>query len=173
MHLTGFDIQTSSLPAASLRPQFLRDVIITIDPTYANRVYEFDTAFITGFGGNVADKGYWRDNGDKLKVDYEELVKFLDGHTEALINQFPESPLFPLIARQTAWSMIQFIRASQAGDEEGYVAVRDETMADNVDFILEKLYPDEKMVIWAHNAHIRYDNQTECVKHFETTRTGI
>lgn len=34
--------------------------------------------------------------------------------------------------------------------------VRDQAMAENVEFLLEKLYPGRKVVIYAHNAHIAY-----------------
>ena len=33
--------------------------------------------------------------------------------------------------------------------------IRDQLMADNISWIMENLYPDKKIIIWAHNAHIQ------------------
>jgi erythromycin esterase len=30
-------------------------------------------------------------------------------------------------------------------------------MADNIDFLLDKLYPGKKIIAWAHNAHVMHD----------------
>jgi len=35
--------------------------------------------------------------------------------------------------------------------------LRDKGMADNIQFLMDELYLDEKIIIWAHNAHITYD----------------
>ena len=37
-------------------------------------------------------------------------------------------------------------------------AVRDSGMADNLDFLLDELYPDRKIILWGHNFHLRHDN---------------
>jgi erythromycin esterase len=34
------------------------------------------------------------------------------------------------------------------------MAIRDEGMADNLDFLLDTQYPKRKFIVWAHNAHI-------------------
>jgi erythromycin esterase len=39
-----------------------------------------------------------------------------------------------------------------------YVEIRDEGMSDNVDFLIDELYPGEKLIVWAHNFHVRHDN---------------
>ena len=35
--------------------------------------------------------------------------------------------------------------------------LRDPGMADNVTFLLRELYPDRRIVVWAHNSHVRHD----------------
>ena len=37
--------------------------------------------------------------------------------------------------------------------------IRDAAMAANLDFLLNTLYPGQKVIVWAHHAHIRYHNQ--------------
>ena len=36
---------------------------------------------------------------------------------------------------------------------------RDSGMALNLDFLLDSLYPDRKIITWGHNFHLRYANQ--------------
>jgi len=37
---------------------------------------------------------------------------------------------------------------------------RDEMMAKNVEWLVDEAYPDEKMVLWAHNLHVRFGSET-------------
>jgi len=61
-----------------------------------------------------------------------------------------------LFAHQIAVSMLRYIDFWL--DEENEMAIRDKAMADNVDFLKNIAYPDEKIIIWAHNLHIRHHN---------------
>lgn len=160
LHLVGFDVQISSLStAAALRPQFLKDVVSKVDVDYGNRVFELDTEVLNGIAASAADGSYWDEHGPGMVAEYEALVTFLDAHMETLLAQFPETPQLPLLTRQTAWSTARYVQALQADDFASYLAIRDQSMADNVDFILDRLYPGAKVVLWAHNAHIRYANE--------------
>ena len=38
-----------------------------------------------------------------------------------------------------------------------YGNIRDQGMAENITFLLERLYPGRKIVVWAHNFHIQHD----------------
>ena len=70
-----------------------------------------------------------------------------------------------MIAERTAWSMIAYIRQLRASAErpndsspEGGVGIRDAGMAENLTSLARDLYPDRKILIWAHNFHIRHAN---------------
>ena len=54
---------------------------------------------------------------------------------------------------------------SLAGSTAQYGVIRDEGMADNITWLAERLYPDRKILIWAHNSHIQHDG-TELVPPF-------
>ncbi|QGS69641.1 hypothetical protein CV093_19325 [Oceanobacillus sp. 143] len=45
-------------------------------------------------------------------------------------------------------------------NERDYSKFRDQVMAANLEWICNELYPDEKIIIWAHNAHIYKNYQT-------------
>ncbi len=52
--------------------------------------------------------------------------------------------------------MAMYVRQQTAADNLAYAELRDEGMAENVRF-LEELFPDQKIIIWAHNYHVMHD----------------
>jgi erythromycin esterase len=70
-----------------------------------------------------------------------------------------------VIAGRIAYSMVRYIRQLRAfaarptdTGPEGGGAIRDAGMADNLTALARELYPDRKILIWAHNFHIRHAN---------------
>ncbi len=157
LHLAGFDIQPSSYIGAEARPQFLKDVIKPINDTYAQQVFDLDTRFLANLQGLTSSEAiqqYVNRNGDALTRSYQELVSYLDAHEAALTQAYTGNPERPLLARQTAWSILQTLRCLHTDDENQYLRIRDQGMADNVDFLINKVYPGKRVIIWAHNTHI-------------------
>ena len=161
--LAGFDIQISSWMGKQYRPGFLRTVLEQVDPQYAAEVYDFDSAFL-----EASDSGYdkfleYADTyRDSLAAGYGDIIEFIDSHSPALNVAFSDRPLYPLMARQTAWSMTQFIEqlvASYNDNSRDVTLTRDRGMAYNIDFLLQEAYPGEKILVWAHNFHIRNHNE--------------
>jgi len=159
--LAGFDIQNSSFETAStLRPQFLHDVVAKVDPTYAEHVLELDTAFFGALTDSKGGPAYWQTNGVELRAEYQTLVAFFDTHAETLRQAFLQEPQTPVVARQVVWGTLQYLDFLQwMNDSVAILNIRDSAMAANVDFLLNTLYPGKKIIVWAHNAHIRYNNQ--------------
>lgn len=148
--VAGFDMKPSSAAALQLRPGFLRDVIVPIDAGYAAVVealeIQYKQAFLFG-GGNWA----------QLEADYQLLVEFFAQHEGEFLQAHAADPQIALVARQTAWFTLQHTRWQQGESYVEKFLIRDRAMADNIDFLLETLYPDRKIVSWAHNYHIRHD----------------
>jgi erythromycin esterase len=159
--LAGFDIQNSNFQTASVfRPQFLHDVVAKVDPTYAEQIYELDTVFFTTLADSGGDRVYWQRNSAQLRTEYQTLLVFFDTHEDKLRQAFLQEPQTFVVARQVVWSIIQYINfLQQMDDSTAMLAVRDVAMADNLDFLLNSLYPGKRIIVWAHNAHIRYNNQ--------------
>ncbi|MCP4216355.1 MAG: erythromycin esterase family protein [bacterium] len=160
--LAGFDTQMTSRQGVAKRPAFLRDVVAAVDPVYAEEVYNIDYSFVhiyldEGYG---AMETYVMENKDALTGDYENMVAFFDTHKNLLLQAYAGEPLVPLIARQTAWSVTQFLEQVYYADVPALypVPIRDKGMADNVEYLLNVVYPDKKIINWAHNAHIRHNN---------------
>ncbi len=158
--LAGFDTQISSLRGVAGRPAFLRRVIAAIDGGYADEVASFDTTFVNALRGTRSDPAKW----DESEAFYDRLDQFFREHHDELVEAFPGDPT-PLVAERAAYSMVRYIRqlrteAARPTDvgPEGAGAIRDAGMAENVTVLARDVYPERKILIWAHNFHTRYAN---------------
>ena len=166
LRLAGFDVQASG-SASALSATFLRDVVAKVDAGYAARVRTMDSLLLADYARLVsldasievvADSFVAVEARGRLLARYDSLVAFLDAQEAPLAAAHAADPTAPLIARQHAWSRRFFIRELMAIDD--HVAsseFRDEGMAANVSFLLERLFPGKKVIAWAHNAHIQHD----------------
>jgi erythromycin esterase len=160
--LAGFDSQYSSSRGVAQRPAFLKRVVAAVDETYAEQVFSFDSDFVVGLRSNAT--AYARLHEKDLLDGYSRLERFLHDRREPLAMAFGRDPA-PLIAERTAHSMVEYVRqivafADRPSDasDSGSGAIRDAAMADNLAFLLRELYPDKKILVWAHNFHIRHAN---------------
>jgi erythromycin esterase len=154
LRLAGFDVQPIGSGKKS-RPGFYRRLISAVDEKYAAEAEVFDAAFIVEYDkGSSARRTYFRANRDALVDGYTRLASFLDRHRPAVEKSAGREAT--LVAAQEARSMAMYVRQQTAADNQAYAELRDEGMADNVRF-LEELFPDQKIIIWAHNYHVMHD----------------
>jgi erythromycin esterase len=153
--LAGFDTQTSSSAGAAQRPRFFHGVIDAIDHDYAAEVFVTDTETVVGLRSGSA---YATANQSRLVEFYERLSKFLEDHRAELAAAFP-GDLRPLVAERAAFSVIQYVRQLSAGTNNPLgTQIRDFGMAENYTFLARQMYPNQKIISWAHNFHIRHAN---------------
>lgn len=153
--LTGFDVKFRSDGFMSKRPRVLKELIEPIDPDYAEEVFAEDEYCWPRINYRA-----WRDrNGEDFKEFYRELYTWMDTHMEALIGFSKKNPLLPLAVRQSIWSMIPLINYvnTMYGSVTEHYTHRDKGMAENVGALLNDIYPEKKIMIWAHNYHIQHD----------------
>ncbi|MFG1691048.1 erythromycin esterase family protein [Gemmatimonadota bacterium] len=158
--LAGFDMKLSSWMSRGFRAQFMRGVVAKVDAAYAEEVLalekELDLLYDdSDWRASVASKA-----GD-LKTRYQALHDFLMEHEGSLLTAYPDDPATPLVAQQTARytvRMVDYVVASQMEGCAGTEA-RDISMAENATFLADRVFPDRKILIWAHNFHIRHNNR--------------
>ena len=154
--LAGFDTQISSASGVADRPAFLRRILATIDSEYADQVEAFDRTFIQ----TRNNPAKW----DEAEAFYDRLERFFSEHGDELAEAVPDGPQL-IIAKRIPFSMVRYIRQLRAtaarptdSGPEGGGAIRDAGMAENLTALARDLYPDRKILIWAHNFHIRHAN---------------
>lgn len=159
--LAGFDMKSSVDSDTEKRPEFLRSIIRTIDSTYADEVFNYDTNVIENvirarYGAAIA---YYTEHEAEMKDFYGHLLSFIDENMEELLNAFPQDRRSILVARQAVSSFIRNIDFQIAHSQErfsDYVYIRDSTMAENLACLVERIHQGKKIMIWAHNFHIRH-----------------
>jgi len=165
--LAGIDITPSAYKepfwGAKERPGFFKEVIENIDPEYAQHIYELDSEFIIMDALPREEYQVWfQANLDGLKNEYINLLQFHDDHLDELLGIYQDEPLVPHFSRQTAWSLLRYIYGGEAYQQGNFenIRIREKGMADNLEFLLNTAYPNDKVIIWAHNGHVGHD-QTE------------
>jgi erythromycin esterase len=161
--LAGFDTQMSSSLGVSTRPAFFANMVRAIDPQRAATVQATDQQYISGVTGSAAGGAYAVTNEARLTEFYGGLELFFQEHRERLEEAF--GPELQRIAERAAWSMLRFMEQLRAGvqrpgdlSDEGGGGIRDFGMANNLTFLANDIYPGRKIMVWAHNFHIRHDN---------------
>lgn len=168
LQLAGFDVQMSSRRGTGGAPEFFHGVVAKVDTAYAARARDLDSLFLTenqrisiATGTDLrglADSMAAVDARFRFTARYDSLTAFLDAQAAPLAAAYASDPGVPLVARQTSWSRGQLVALIRAGigGEESWIT-RDRGMADNLDFLMDRLYPGKKVIVWAHNAHIMHD----------------
>jgi erythromycin esterase len=159
--LAGFDMKPSDYSTTKKRPEFLRTIINTIDSAYADEVYDYDTNIVENvtLPDEDARAAFYIANEAEMKNFYGKLLTFFDENMTALLNNFPQDHLSVLVARRTLWSFIRNIDFQIALNQQKnyeYTLYRDSAMAENLAFLAEDIYPGKKIIVWAHNFHIRH-----------------
>lgn len=141
--VAGFDTQDSS---RSARPEatarFLKQVA-RVDPELAERLRGFEARLAPRLDAALAAG---------MRAAYADALARLRRDREALLK-LESRPHEVDLAIQQARSRIHYVD-QLSGSRGNATAVRDEGMADNLDFLLESLYPGRKVIVWAHNFHV-------------------
>jgi erythromycin esterase len=151
--LAGFDVQPSGRKVLE-RAAFFRDVASLVDTAFARRAFRRDSTLIEASRGSFSSTyAYMRENREPLLAMYDTLAKLFEANEARLDAADPARPGLGRVARMAARSAHMYTRNAT---EPLPHTLRDQGMADNLTFLLRELYPDRKIVVWAHNAHIRH-----------------
>lgn len=113
----------------------------------------------------------------KIKEKYQALQQFVREHRDELNQaEADQTNLVPLIERvlQNRLDMLDnyhphIVKMFAGIDPEKQLQMasyeRDRVMAGNLTWLAENVYPNEKIIIWGHNYHIRKNNSTMITEH--------
>lgn len=152
--LAGFDVASYGAEVV-LRRALIGRVIAAADSQYARRVVAIDSALWAELGPAGPFGPPVPLDGERLAALYDSVAAWLDAREPALARALPEEPYAPALARQAARSAAAFARQLAAGPSARATEVRDRGMADNIDFLLDELHPNARVIVWAHNGHVR------------------
>ena len=132
---TGFDMQFSNVSI-----KILRDYLILNKPDFLSVLNEYDSLSKK----KQMKKNEGNDNFKKMKDDAQVLIDSLNTYKPKMYN------------KDFNWAFQNARILWQYAANHFSNPSRDESMAENVKWILDE-NPSAKIVLWAHNEHIRKD----------------
>ncbi len=158
LNLAGFDIQPIGRNKEG-RPQFLSDVVASINADYAAEVLALDSTFLEVYARDGSERRsyFMQETGQDMAEAYDRLAAFLADNA-SVIEAAAIAPDRILFARQTAASMANYVRQQSSPTVREHFERRDQGMAENLMFLLDEAYPDHNVIVWGHNLHLRHDN---------------
>lgn len=140
---TGFDMQTPDVAAKQVLDYFARADKADLD-TVQKALIRFNPAHLAERRNSTPEmlaEDQKRAAGVRKLLD-EKRAMLIQATSEAAFNH----------ARQCAQVVLQ-AATMNIRDQNSY-GVRDRSMAENVRWLAEEAYPNQKIVLWAHNGHV-------------------
>ncbi|MCM3784966.1 erythromycin esterase family protein [Neobacillus mesonae] len=169
--LTGVDSQGTT----ELFIEFVEDWFRKVDPAKAKAFAQTERWYLMlNMMDDVDQFGIQK---EQMKQKYTIFQKFVRDNKEELKKVYIEQPeLVSILERvlQNRMDMLDHYHVHMVNllagiDSEGEFKQasyeRDRVMAGNLTWLAETVYPDEKMIVWGHNYHIRKNNSTMITEH--------
>jgi erythromycin esterase len=144
LFLAGFDTQDSSTASAAEVSERLVRMVARVDADLAQRIRGYEGQLKPQLAAALAQE---------MRAAYAAAAERLARDRDALRKLEAARPVEVDLALQHARSRVRFVD-QLARSRDQATAVRDEGMADNLDFVLDTLHPGRKVIVWAHNFHI-------------------
>ncbi|MCD4794669.1 MAG: erythromycin esterase family protein [Bacteroidales bacterium] len=144
---SGFDIRKSNITENQLLYAYYKNYLKPKD--YAEFV-NLDTITNKYFRNVILNK-------NKKAFNQSLSLKLTDRYNtlQNSINKYKKNidrEIFKRIILNKKY-LINIIEIAKS-DAKKYIDMRDKFMAENIEWIADNLYPDKKIIIWAHNAHV-------------------
>ncbi len=143
--LVGFDIQINSYRVIL---KYIREELkIVLDQKSMERFIKLDSTYITGLSAkkNVQSANKLKDT---LVMEYDVLLKQLENNKDKLKHD-RLAKLIKVVKNK------KFLTRSYGVNYSA--SMRDSLMAENITWMLNELYKEEKIIVWGHNYHIMKD----------------
>jgi erythromycin esterase len=155
--LAGFDTQDSSKAAGA--PGLLGEMLALAGWPRAAELAPNELALAASRAGTPLAP----ETAARLAVFYADVAAELVATRAGLLKAGANRERLD-VAIQSATSRVRLVgqlaeRATKASFES-----RDRGMADNLDFLLDTMYPGRKVIVWAHNAHVTYEQVPDAAK---------
>lgn len=146
----GYDTQFSSNYFITKMVRLLAPINKTMSDSFSTRMYSFQKSFQAARENDSVGYIKHRDIYIKNATDVSQLLKkkkdsLLQSKT-LLLDEY-------LIIQRTLDMFVRSTNLSYADRFKGF-ELRDELMAENLIWLLDEIYPDKKIIVWAHNGHV-------------------
>ncbi|MFT5890115.1 MAG: erythromycin esterase [Dokdonia sp.] len=146
----GYDTQFSSNYFITKIVRLLAPINKTMSDSFGTRIYSFQKSFQAARNNDSLGYIKHRDIYIKNATDASALIQ---EKKDSLIQSKTLSTDEYLVIQRT---LDMYVRSTDLSYEDRYMSyqLRDELMAENLIWLLEEVYPDKKIIVWAHNGHV-------------------
>ncbi len=146
----GYDTQFSSSYFITKMVRLLVPINKKMSDSFGTRMYSFQKSFQAARNNDSLAYIKHRDIYSKNARDARLL---LQEKKDSLIQSKTLSTEAYLVIQRTLEMFVRSTDLSFADRFMGY-QLRDELMAENLIWLLDEVYPDKKIIVWAHNGHV-------------------
>jgi erythromycin esterase len=162
--LTGVDMQ----PTGTF-PEFIGNWVKKIDPKMSEKMVDLEVMFRDNvLYSRELIKDHFIEDKEELLKGYQESIEFIDTHEKELQNVYPDRPELTTITKKTFENRMKSITDIYTIHDIGsaqLLELRNQIMADNLEWLSQTIYPDKKILVWSHNNQIR-DNHSQVETEF-------
>ncbi|MFC4635833.1 erythromycin esterase family protein [Dokdonia ponticola] len=146
----GYDTQFSSNYFTTKMVRLLAPLNKTMSDSFATRIYSFQKSFQAARANDSTAYIKHRDIYVKNATDASQLIK---ENKEFLIQSKTLTEEEYVLIQRT---LDMFVRSTDVSYADRFMTLtlRDELMAENIIWLLDEVYPDKKIIVWAHNGHV-------------------
>ncbi|MDX8367675.1 erythromycin esterase family protein [Cytobacillus sp. IB215665] len=154
INIAGFDMQAMG----GLEGKSLYQLVEGIDLEYAKAIKVAEKEFYNLTVKETINKipEDWNEKAKGLVDQYNNMLSELNNENSLLSRSFDENviQLLRKSFEQRIYSLSNIFNNEEYHTSMTGFNLRDKTMSENLVWLLEEMYPNEKFVVWAHNAHI-------------------
>jgi erythromycin esterase len=150
--LAGFDIQNSSTHASINVANLFKKVLASLKSPLLARVDDVEKALSDAYLSPSPSAQEM----SEVASFYQQVLDALTAKRLRLGTLFVKEPSLVPLTLQEVQSRIKLAEmlSLKSRDPKRSNDVRDAAMATNLNFLMYKMYPNRKVIVWAHNAHI-------------------
>ena len=164
--LAGFDVQHSSFREdVQSYSGFILPIIEAFDEQYTdfveqtiNDYFDVESHMAGCYDKTAVDCDYISSHAESVKLMLNNVHEFLEAADESTLvseTQKQDYRMTKLVLTNLGKNLDRGL--NYAANTQKSRGLRDEVMASNINGLAEQMYPDKKIMIWAHNEHIAHD----------------
>ncbi len=155
LHYEGFDTQVSS----SYFHYVLKEYISPYNKELADSIYVRMNSYQKPYGANQNgdEEGYYYHRDQYINTS-KELKTILETNEIEIAQKHNLTALDFEVMYRTLDMFVKSVDIPFGNSYDGYI-LRDKLMFENLDWLLTKVHPTKKFIIWAHNGHIENENK--------------
>jgi len=147
LFLSGFDIRKTNKTDNRLLYKYYKPILNQKDYTEFVSLDTMTNKYFRDVVLKINKKAFNQSLSLNLEERYKTLLKSINKYQQ---NIDIETLKRIILNKQHQIKIIEFSK----GNSVKYMNMRDKYMAENIQWIANNLYPDKKIIIWAHNGHI-------------------